>query len=72
MKLLSRMNLPFEIVLNMYQEKQDKLVNKTVSKYNKAIFAKVPYKKEIMIAYSKGIPVKEKSIEKIAGWVETL
>lgn len=70
MKLLSRMGVPFEIVLNMYQEKQDELVNNTVSKYNKTVFAKVPYKKEIMIAYSKGIPVKEKSIEKIAGWVE--
>ncbi|MEA3343618.1 MAG: ATP-binding protein [archaeon] len=72
MELLTRLKTPFEIVLNRYENNHNSQVSTAISKYNKTLLAKIPYKKEIMLAYSKGIPIKEKSIQKIAKWVETL
>jgi hypothetical protein len=33
--------------------------------YNKSIYVKIPYKKEIMEQYSQGIPVEDESIKQI-------
>ncbi len=69
-KLLSRMKIDFEIVVNRYETGRDKIVDAVVSKYRKAVFAKVPYSKKIMMDYSNAVPVKHKSIEKITAWIE--
>ncbi len=69
-KLLSRMDVDFEVVVNRYEAGRDEIVDAVVSKYGKHVFAKVPYSRKIMIDYSNGVPVKHKSIEKIAAWVE--
>ncbi len=63
-KLAIKMNKPFEVILNMYEE-DDSIINNMLKKYNKKIYVKIPYKKEIMEAYSQGIPVKDKSIKQI-------
>ncbi len=69
-KLLSRMDIDFEVVVNRYEKGRDEIVDKVISKYSKPVFAKVPYSKKIMMDYSNGVPVKHKSIEKIAAWIE--
>jgi len=70
MKLLSELKIPFKIVLNRSDVGKADLIEKIAKKYGKGIAAKIPYKKEIMIAYSKGIPVKDKSIEELKEMVE--
>ncbi len=70
MKLLNELRVPFEIVLNRSDVGKASLIEAAAKKYGKGIAAKIPYKKEIMIAYSKGIPVKDESIERLRELVE--
>ncbi len=63
-KLAIRMKKPFEVILNRY-EKNDIMIKNMLKKYNKEIYVRIPYKKEIMEAYSKGIPIKDDSIKQI-------
>ncbi|MFH0876333.1 MAG: ATP-binding protein [archaeon] len=65
-KLLLRMNKPFEIILNRYEKENEQIISDMLKRYNKSIFAKIPYSKAIMEQYSKGIPVEDESIKKIA------
>ena len=69
-RLLSRMDVGFEVVVNRYEKGRDEIADKVVSMYGKDVFAKVPYSKKIMMDYSNGVPVKHKSIDKIADWME--
>ena len=43
---------------------------KDLKKYNKSIFEKIPYKKEIMEQYSKGVPIEDESIRQIARGIQ--
>ncbi len=70
MKLLKRLGIKFEIVLNRFEEGMEKLIEKVAESNGKKIASKIPYSKKIMENYSKGIPVKHESIEKIAELVE--
>ncbi len=70
MKLITKLKIPFEVIVNMYQKKNEHLVKKNIDKYNKRILAKIPYKKEIMEAYSKGKPIQDKSIGKIINYLK--
>ncbi len=70
MKLLKRLGIKFEIVLNRFEEGREKLIEKVAESNGKKIASKIPYSKKIMKDYSKGIPVKHESIEKIAELVE--
>ncbi len=63
-KLADRMKKPFDVILNRY-EGDEKIIRQMLHKYNKEIFHRIPYKKEIMEAYSKGIPIKDDSLRKI-------
>lgn len=67
--LLLKLNLPFDVILNRYEKENEPLISETIRHYKKSILAKIPYKKEVMEAYSRGIPVKDDSIRKIAGGV---
>ncbi len=69
-ELLKELGIKFEIILNRFEEGKSEIIEKIAKKSGKKIAAKVPYKKEIMEAYCKGIPVRDKSIEKIAAMVE--
>ncbi len=65
MQLIKKLKINFEIVLNRFEEGKSNLIEEAAQKQGKEIKARIPYKKEIMEAYSKGIPIKDKSIEKI-------
>ncbi|MBU0758083.1 MAG: ATP-binding protein [Nanoarchaeota archaeon] len=69
-KLLMRLKKPFEIILNRSEKENESLIVPMVERYNKKIFAKVPYKKEIMEQYSRGEPVEDDSIKTIAEEIE--
>ncbi len=68
--LLKELGIDFEIVLNRFEAGKSELIEDIAKKNGKKIFAKIPYKKEIMEAYSRGTPIREKSIEGIARAIE--
>ena len=41
-----------------------------LKKYDKQIFVKIPYKKEIMEQYSKGVPIEDESIKQIVRGIQ--
>ena len=70
MKLLKRLGIKFEIVLNRFEEDGKKIIENSAKKQGKKIAARIPYSKKIMENYSKGIPVRHESINAIAELVE--
>ncbi len=62
MKLLERLKIPFEVVLNRSDIGSENLIEETAASHGKKIAARIPYSKEIMVSYSKGLPVKHESI----------
>jgi MinD superfamily P-loop ATPase len=64
--LLVKLKVPFDVVLNRHEKKSESLIRDIAGRYGKEILTKIPYKKEIMEAYSKGVPVKEDSIKNMA------
>ena len=71
MMLIKRLGLPFEVILNRYENKNESLITDVLRGYKKGIFAKIPYSRKIMEAYSKGEPVEDKSIKDIAKSIES-
>ncbi len=65
-QLSNELKLESKIVLNKFQEGKSELIEETSKNFNKKIVARIPFKKEIMEQYSKGIPVKDESIQKLA------
>jgi len=68
--LLKILKVPVKIVLNKSTVGDKTLIQDLAKEYNVEIAAEVPYEKSIVEAYSKGEPIKHKSIEKIAGELE--
>jgi len=68
-KLLKKLGIDFEIILNRSGVGNDNLIEGIASKAGKKISAKIPYSEKILRDYSHGIPVRHKSIEWIAGSV---
>lgn len=66
MKLLSKLKVPFNVVVNRYEKANEAMVIDVIKRRGKGGFVKVPYRKEIMEAYSKGIPVRDDSIKDMA------
>jgi len=66
MKLLKKLGIKFEIILNRFEESGKKIIEITAKRQDKKIFVKIPYSKKIMESYSKGIPVRHESIKAIA------
>ena len=69
-QLIKRLGIDFEIILNRFEEGKSNLIEAAAEKHGKKIKARIPYKKEIMQAYSKGVPVTDDSIEKIMRLIE--
>ena len=65
--LLKILKVPVKIVLNKSTVGDKKLIQDLAKEYNVEITAEVPYEKSIVQAYSKGVPIKHESIEKLAG-----
>ena len=70
MKLLLKLNIRFEVILNKWERENENIIADALKPYKKQIFERVPYRKSIIEAYSKGTPVKEKSIIRIASAIE--
>ena len=64
--LLSRLKIPFNIVINRYEKTNETIIEKVIGRYKKRIIATIPYSKDIMEAYSKGVPITHHSIKDIA------
>jgi len=69
-KLLKRLGIRFEIILNRFEEGKSGIIEKKAKRVGKKIGARIPYSRAIMEAYCSGVPVEDKSIESIRGLVE--
>ena len=65
LNLCKVLKVPANIVLNRADVGDKKLIKKIAKEYNTKIIAEIPYKKEILEAYSKGEPIKDESINDI-------
>ena len=63
--LLNVLGIPAKIIINRSDTGDKKLIGTISKKYKTEIIGEIPYKKSILDAYSKGMPVKEKEIENI-------
>ncbi len=68
--LANTLKIPINVVLNKAGIGNKKLIEDIAKKYKTSIIAEVPYKKEIIESYSKGIPIKEKGILDIIKWLQ--
>ena len=66
LQLLEKLKIPSKIILNKADIGDKKLIQEIAKKFKAEIIAEIPYSKEILQAYSKGLPIKHESIEKIA------
>ena len=66
LKLLKKMNIKSKIILNCSDVGDKKTIENIAKAYDTAIAAEIPYSKEIVKQYSKGIPIKNENILKIA------
>lgn len=69
LKLLEILNVPGKIVLNRSDIGDEKPIQDLAEKYDVDIIARIPYKKEFLERYSKGLPIEDESIKKIAGLI---
>ena len=65
LNLLKILKVPAKIILNRADIGNKKLIEDIAKKYNIKIIAEIPYSKKILKAYSKGEPIKSKSISEI-------
>lgn len=65
LELLKILKVPVKIVLNKSTVGDKELIFKIAEEYDTEIITEIPYEKSIVKTYSKGEPVKHKSIEKI-------
>lgn len=70
LQLCKVLKVPALIVLNRTNIGDKKLITNVAKKYNTRIIAEIPYKKEILEAYSRGEPIKDGSINKIIKTLE--
>lgn len=66
LKLLKILKIPSFIILNKSDIGDKSLIKKTAKKFKTKIIAEIPYKKSILEAYSRGEPIKDNNIRKIA------
>ncbi len=69
LQLTKILKLSTKIVLNKANIGDKNLIDKIVKKYRTEIIAKIPYKKSIIKAYSRGEPIKDKAIIKITDFI---
>jgi len=65
LNLCKILGVPTRIVLNRADIGDKKLIKKIAEKYKIEIIAEIPYKKEILEAYSRGKPIEDEAIKKI-------
>ncbi len=65
LKLLKKLKIPYNVVLNKSDIGNKKIIYDLVKKYNTKIIAEIPYKNTILESYSRGEPIKNKAIKSI-------
>ena len=70
LELLKVLEVPSKIVLNRSDIGDKALIKEVSRKFKTDIIAEIPYRKDILEAYSRGKPVTGKGIEKIAEFLE--
>ncbi len=70
--LMKKLKIKSKIFLNRSNIASKKETQKISKKFKTEIIAEIPYSKKIQEAYSKGIPIKHKSIEKLAKEIENM
>jgi len=68
--LMKKLNIKSKIILNRSNIASKNKIIKTSKKFNSEIIAEIPYSKEIQKAYSNGIPIKHKAIEKLTEFLK--
>ncbi|MEA3398147.1 MAG: ATP-binding protein [Patescibacteria group bacterium] len=66
LQLLQKIKKPAEIVLNQSDIGDKRLIVGLADKYDKKITAEIPYSRKIATQYSKGEPISDKNINKLA------
>jgi len=65
LQLCKVLKVPATVVLNRADIGDKRLIEQIAKKYKTKIISEIPYKKEILEAYSRGEPVKDESIKQI-------
>lgn len=65
LRLLKKISLKANIILNRSDVGDEKLIEKLVHKYDTKIIAKIPYSKDIILKCAKGEPIENEIIDKI-------
>ncbi|MBW2981544.1 ATP-binding protein [Candidatus Woesearchaeota archaeon] len=65
LKLLKRLKIKSSIILNRSDIGDKKIIKDLAGKYNSKLTAEIPYSKEIIDKYSKGVPIIGEFIQKI-------
>jgi len=66
LKLLKILKIPSKIILNKSGFGNNKIIKDIAKEYQTEITVDIPYNKEILKSYSKGEPIKNKNIKKLA------
>jgi len=66
LELLKKLKIPARIILNRADIGDKNLIKKIAEKFKTEIIAEIPYSKKILESYSKGEPVEDENIKKIA------
>lgn len=69
LRLVNKLKIQANIILNMADIGDSKIIEDISKKYKTKIIAEIPYDKKILEAYSKGLPVKNQAINKLADYV---
>jgi len=70
LELLKILKIPSKIVLNKSSLGNKKIIEELKKKYQTEIIIEIPYKKKILKSYSKGEPIEDKNIKKLAEILE--
>jgi len=70
LQLLHVLKIPGKIILNRSDIGNPELIEKVAKRYKTEIIEKIPYSKSVLESYSRGVPVKDSHIEKLAVWLE--
>lgn len=72
LELLKVLKVPGKIVLNRSDIGDRKLIERVSREYRTGILSEIPYSRRVQEAYSRGRPITDKGIERIAGFLEGL
>ncbi len=70
LELTKLLNIPTKIILNRSNVGNKNLIKKIAKKYKTDIITEILYKKKILEAFSRGKPIKDESIKKIANFIK--